>query len=141
MKNVARIVVSLILSIAYMLASTGFGIHECNHKGTKDLLLINSNKNCSEIHDHCSCNSEGCQANKHDDNCCDTHIYHLDIDAENTTVAVELSPDVKTIDVQPYLMACLSGDKIISTLDVRDAYHGPPLLQRPLLPVISQWRL
>ena len=78
MQKIIRIILSLLMLVAYMVTSIGFGVHECSAQGTKYILFINADKSCEQIHNHCLCNSGLCCSGKHSNKCCSTEIHHLD---------------------------------------------------------------
>ncbi len=139
-----RIIFSLLVLAAYMVASVGFGVHECSAKGTKHILLINSDRSCEQIHHHCSCSIEGCSSNSHFNNCCFTEIHQLDVayDITETGSANYFSCEPQVND---YLLFALNiSDKTPTYITLNLEYkHGPPihLETKQILAVLAQWRL
>lgn len=84
MVNFVKYPIVLMLIWAYMLTSISFGVHHCTTNGSVDVLLVKSDRDCSEIHNHCGCSSLDCGGEKHDGNCCETSIYHLDFGYETS---------------------------------------------------------
>lgn len=143
MKGFVKCITALILCCTYMLASTGFGVHICHHTGSADLLIINSDKDCNDIHKHCSCSSRECRSAKHDRNCCETEIHHLDTDVElvtdqsNSSNSEEQSPGIPSAQL-PQLYEVLPG---CTWKRVPGFAPLPPGLPGLSLPLLSQWRL
>lgn len=144
MQKTGNNILSLLVLVAYMLASTGFGIHECSNKGTKHILLIVSDRSCEQIHDHCSCNSNSCSTSKQSNNCCSTEIYHLDFGYDITEASANssLTNELKVIDFPEFALSisCNTGHSIQTTLGYRD---GPPVYcnTHQILASLAQWRL
>jgi hypothetical protein len=143
MKGFVKYITAVFLSCSYLLASTGFGVHVCHHTGSADLLIINSDKDCTDIHKYCSCNSQGCKSAKHDGNCCETDIHHLDTDAElvtgqNNTIPADENflemPSLQLPQIYDVLPGCTW--KMVPGFDPL-----PPGLPGFSLPLLSQWRL
>ena len=144
MQKTVRILFSLLVLVAYMVTSIGFGVHECSAKGTKHILLINSNKPCEQIHDHCSCGSDSCSTKKHSHNCCTTEIHHLEFAYDNTDTDFDIVMSCKPVTNDSPLFALnislVESPSLSTRLDYR---HGPPLYSKTnqILAALAQWRL
>lgn len=144
MQKVIRNVFSLLVMLVYMVSSIGFGVHECSAKGTKHILLINSDRSCEQIHDHCACNSGSCGVSEHSHNCCSTEIHHLDLAHDNTNLGVEtiLSCEIEANDSLQFALN-VSYKAIASPNGSLEFKHGPPLYSKThqILATLAQWRL
>lgn len=127
-----------------MVTSIGFGVHECSAKGTKYILLINSDRPCEQIHEHCSCSSHSCSLTKHSHKCCTTEIHHLDLDYDITQSVSGSSLSEES--VSNYLLTFalntsqIKAPSIYRNLEFK---HGPPIHieTNQILAVLAQWRL
>ena len=144
MQKVIRYLFSLLVLLAYMVTSIGFGVHECSAKGTKHILLINSDMPCEQIHNHCSCSSDSCSSDKHSNNCCSTEIHHLDIAYDITEAHSGILTSYQSLDSDSPLFALnisfKTASDIIANLQFK---HGPPIYPKShqILSSLAQWRL
>ncbi len=144
MQKIVKQILSILILVTYMIASIGFGVHECSDNGTKNVLIINSNKSCSDIHDHNSCDSNCCSSGKHSKNCCSTEIHHLDLDYDITEIDSENYLSFSQELVLSSLFAENSSPKAIVDCSLYSEFkHGPPvyLQTNQILAALSQWRL
>ncbi len=107
MKKLLSYIFTLTIVAMYIVSTMGYGIHECTHDGTKDVVVLFGETPCEYIHSHIdgdghiyvhshnpaahgacalsadsprSCRSCGCEGKwtyKHDDNCCHTTVYSI----------------------------------------------------------------
>lgn len=144
MQKTVKTIFSLLVLATYMVASIGFGIHECSAKGTMHILLINSDTPCEQIHRHCSCSSKSCATGSHSENCCSTEIHHLDLDYDITETgsANFLSNEPLSNDYLPFVLdvSHIMAPCLYASLDFK---HGPPIYSstNQILASLAQWRL
>lgn len=144
MQKITRTLFSLLVLVAYMVTTIGFGVHECRAKGTKHILLINSDIACEEIHQNCSCNSEVCSVDKHSSSCCSTETYHLDLDYVNNLDDSNNSSSFEPFSIYfPTIQLDISHLVPLSLNGNLEIKHGPPLYSytKAVLATLAQWRL
>jgi hypothetical protein len=138
-----RYILSILLISVYFLTSTGFGIHVCSDEGSAEVLILGSDRSCEEIHSHCGCDSDGCSATKHNNKCCKTEIYHLDLDYDVVKIESSISPlsiiniyDLISDQISPVAFQSICGYRY------KEVRHGPDKYIFPdYLSYLSQWRL
>lgn len=144
MQKVIRYLFSLLVLLAYMFTSIGFGVHECSAKGTRQILIINIDRPCEQIHDYCSCNSKSCSANQHSHNCCSTEIYHLDLAYDNTDSCIDALLYLEQEATDCPMVALNSSTSMSAPLSTNLEFkHGPPIYIEinKVLAILAQWRL
>ena len=131
----------LLLSV-YMITSTGFGIHKCSHEDSIEVLVINSDKGCEEIHSHCGCESDGCSTDKHDKNCCKTEIHHLDLASRVSEESSKIFERVVKLTFIPLNESKIESNIPHFILDYRNLlYESAVILTKSSNSYLSQWRL
>jgi len=144
MQKIVRIILSLLMMVAYMVTSIGFGVHECSAKGTKYILFINTDKSCEQIHNHCSCNLGLCSLEKHSNKCCSTKIHHLDFAYDITDAgAGDSLSSVSQVNYLP-LFALSISHKMASYVSTNFEFqYGPPIYSKTdkIFATLAQWRL
>jgi len=157
MKSALKIFLVLTLLTFYLLGAAGFGVHECNSRGSVDVLPLVYAAGCDKIHndnseeDGCSkdcCSEKNKSENKHSesnhtDECCTTEIHHLGTDYESVNPRT-ISPDKS---FQIILLSVISNFENLSDLFLQGSYltpdngESPPLLRYRTYSYLSQWRL
>jgi len=131
----------LLLSV-YMITSTGFGVHRCSHEDSIEVLVIKSDKGCEEIHSHCGCESDGCSADKHDKNCCETEIHHLDLASRVSEESSKIFEKVVKLTFIPLNESKIESYIPNNILDYRNLlYESTAIQSKPSNSYLSQWRL
>ena len=142
-----------VLLFCYIVAMTGFGVHECVISGSRDIVSLYGDLSCETIHktdphedDHgCSCGACGGsehQDEHHDKGCCSTKIIIIKDQQEVTSHVAVTMPYSLFSDMN---WDCESVSSLVVLLADSSHYHyadGPPLPVRDVhLSYISQWRL
>ena len=102
----------LILAFSYLIASTGFGVHECLKNGSVDILIIKSDLECSEIHSHSCCVLPECETESHDENCCKTELYLLDSDYQLPEISLPAFYPTNVFNALFYLSFSTAKDSL-----------------------------
>ena len=144
-----------ILVFCYIIATVGFGVHECATSGSRDIVPLYGDLSCEMIHkththahegDHdCSCGACGGsehQDEHHDNSCCSTKVIVIN---DNQEVAAPIAVTVPDSFLPDLNWDCESSHSIVVFSDNSSHYHysdGPPLPVCDIrLSFISQWRL
>lgn len=156
MKNsIVRIFLAMVVGI-YLVSTMGYGIHECSHDGTKNMMVLFGETPCSHSassnaasgkYAECTCgcgcasSDSGHASHEHDAGCCSTEVYVLTQDQVNSQQTEVDLPLVSTL----YLPA---GNCICSTEAVNQPLFtgvvystGFTKIHSDLHIVISQFRI
>ncbi len=157
MRSALKIFSVLTLLTFYLLGAAGFGVHECNSRGSVDVLPLVYATGCDKIHDdnkeENGCTKDCCSQKKqsenkhsesnHTDECCTTEIHHLGTDYESVNPGTT-SPD-KSFKI--ILLSLSSNFDQLSDLFLPHSHltpdfgESPPLLRYRTYSYLSQWRL
>ncbi|MCK9304462.1 MAG: hypothetical protein PHP30_00920 [Bacteroidales bacterium] len=157
MKSALKIIPALTLLLFYLMAASGFGIHECRTRGTIDVLPVIYGNGCEDIHkDHSEasgCNGGCCSSSDitaaesseggHTDECCTTEVHKLGCDYESSQ-QLTISPE-KSLELIHLFLATLSdylSDTLFPWIDSSCSLtESPPPVKCGTYSYISQWRL
>ncbi len=143
MKIVLKYTISIVLTLTYLVASVGIGVHKCSAAGTKSVLFFFSDNSCESLHNHCCCGSHDCHNIKHSKKCCETEFHHLGCDYElsqsnllSQLIYQSLTANLYSTDFSDcdLLMENYNGSIILY-------YDHPPSLKHSTYSYHSQWRL
>ena len=98
MKNCISYLFSAIIVGLYILSTMGYGVHECSHNGTKNMMLLFGESPCEHSHSKakaqkcgkckcCACCGSSQSAEEstvHSGKCCTTEVYVLTQDQVNS---------------------------------------------------------
>ncbi|MEF9987081.1 MAG: hypothetical protein RSC28_06375 [Bacteroidales bacterium] len=141
MRKIFTYLFSVTIVVVYLISTMGYGVHECNHDGTKDVIVLFGETPCeyvhshidkdghvythahnpknhkaSEKHVHCSC-KECAVADSyvHSDNCCHTTVYGVTYD-QTLEDNVDISVPFIYIDfaVQPAILSCSLFQSVVT---------------------------
>ena len=116
MKNcISRILMSIMVGM-YIISTMGYGIHECSHDGTKNMMVLFAETPCEVAHQssgdgsgakRCSCcQSDLTDSASHNNDCCNTEVYVLTHDQ----VASSSSEDINPMFASLYICVENGGD-------------------------------
>lgn len=93
----------------YVVSTMGYGLHECKHDGTRDVVVLFGETPCEYIHSHidddghifthahsaaCDCGADH-SSYEHDGNCCHTTVYSVTADQTVEDSSTSFQPSVK----------------------------------------------
>lgn len=142
MAKILKYPFAILLLSAYMLTSTGFGIHRCSHEDSIEVLIVKSDRGCEEIHSHCGCGSDGCSSGKHDKNCCDTEIIHLDFVSRTAEESSKFSSEYVKLSFVP-VQELINDGYVQSDYTPRPdyIYEWAVIHKKTSNSYLAQWRL
>lgn len=142
MAKILKYPFAILLLSAYMLTSTGFGIHRCSHEDSIEVLIVKSDRGCEEIHSHCGCGSDGCSSGKHDKNCCDTEIIHLDFVSRAAEESSKFSSEYVKLSFVP-VQELINDGYVQSDYTPRPdyIYEWAVIHKKTSNSYLAQWRL
>ena len=127
MKNcISRILMALMVGM-YIISTMGYGVHECSHEGTKNMMILFAETPCEIAHSgeneasgnrKCSCCIDASGSLSHSDDCCNTEVYVLTHDQ----VASSCTDDVNPVYASLYI-SVENGGSIID-LSNTSAFPG-----------------
>ena len=120
MKNCISYLFSVIIVGLYILSTMGYGVHECSHNGTKNMMLLFGESPCEHSHSKaraqkcskckcCACCGSAKSAEgsaEHGGKCCTTEVYVLTQDQVNSQNASVDGPAVSDL----YAFAEIGGN-------------------------------
>lgn len=120
MKNCISYLFSVIIVGLYILSTMGYGVHECSHNGTKNMMLLFGESPCEHSHSKaraqkcskckcCACCGSAKSAEgsaEHGGKCCTTEVYVLTHDQVNSQNASVDGPEVSDL----YAFAEIGGN-------------------------------
>lgn len=166
MKRILSGILSSLLVLAYLVTSTGFGVHFCESGNTNDLVLLIGDISCEKIHQHyhenniphhhhsqeggcdcCShsdeqsCSESGAYCSIKEKDCCNTVVYSL---AEDQNISQDESKHISD-----YITLCVLvsehfiSDNFITGRSIRLPDTRDPMLlkERNYQSELAQWRL
>jgi len=74
MRRASRHILSLLVTLSYVFAYMGFGIHTCHDDGSRHFVWMMGDVSCEAIHHHSHGEDHD---HHHDDHCCSTQVYVL----------------------------------------------------------------
>ena len=111
----------------YIISTMGYGVHECSHDGTKNMMILFAETPCETAHSgeneasgsrKCSCCIDASGSLSHNDDCCNTEVYVLTHDQ----VASSSTDDVNPVYASLYI-SVENGGSIID-LSNTSAFPG-----------------
>lgn len=152
-----KILPALTLLLFYLLAASGFGIHECRTRGTVDVLPVIYGTGCDNIHkDHdggsectggCCSSSNRTEAESsdrsHTDDCCSTEVHKLGNDYESID-QLTVSPERSLQLIHVFIAGTgelFYQSGLFSVNNSESPEESPPPLKYNRYSFISQWRL
>ncbi|PKP06513.1 MAG: hypothetical protein CVU10_02820 [Bacteroidetes bacterium HGW-Bacteroidetes-5] len=142
MANLVKYTLGILILSAYFVTSPGFGIHVCSKEGTRDLILLSSNTSCDDIHSHCGCSSGSCTGTKHDNNCCETEIHHLDSEYNIVEITSNTPVHFSVLDNAIFTFEEVALFNLQLGYKYTEIRHGPDIPHsKNICSYISQWRL
>lgn len=144
MKNTLKLLFPVLLTVLYLVASVGVGVHKCDTDGTSTVVLLIKDAACEDVHNHdnTSCLATACNEHHHDHNCCHTELHHLEQGYD------VVQPMHKAQTDQLTLLACfivpvnsnITEDNQFNSSDFLNG--GPPILiHKKFHSYFAQWRL
>ncbi len=120
MKNCISYLFSVIIVGLYILSTMGYGVHECSHDGTKNMMVLFGESPCEHSHSKaraqkcskckcCACCGSAKSAEEsaeHGGKCCTTEVYVLTQDQVNSQNASVDGPVVSDL----YAFAEIGGN-------------------------------
>ena len=120
MKNCISYLFSVIIVGLYILSTMGYGVHECSHNGTKNMMVLFGESPCEHSHSKaraqkcskckcCACCGSAKSAEgsaEHGGKCCTTEVYVLTQDQVNSQNASVDGPAVSDL----YAFAEIGGN-------------------------------
>ena len=102
MKNcISRILMALMVGM-YIISTMGYGVHECSHDGTKNMMVLFGETPCEIAHqlsedgtraNVCSCcQSDLSDSASHNNECCNTEVYVLTHDQVTSSCSEDVNP-------------------------------------------------
>ena len=128
MKNcISRILMSVMVGM-YIISTMGYGIHECSHDGTKNVMVLFAETPCEIAHqsgkegsaaNRCSCcQSDLSDSASHQNGCCNTEVYVLTHDQVASSSAQDINP------VFASLYICVENGGSVIDLSNHSAFPG-----------------
>lgn len=108
MRKIGSYLFILLVVAMYVVSTMGYGIHECKHDGTRDVIVLFGETPCEYIHSHvddtghifthahtaCDCGMDHV-VYEHDGNCCQTTVYSVTTDQTVEDSNLSVQPSVK----------------------------------------------
>ncbi len=142
-KTVNHIVLG-VLTALYLLVTTGFALHICDKEESVDLFLLSSEKECKELHDNCGCSEDYCSTHTHDESCCSTQYFLLEVESLKADLSMlDFVLPIWNLPIIALSTGALHAEYLIEGGKLY-SYRAPPhatLFSSKTLAKISQWRL
>lgn len=133
MKNTLKLLFPVLLTVLYLVASVGVGVHKCNTEGTSNVVLLLNDASSEDIHNH--------DEEHHNHNCCHTELHHLEQGYETVQPMHNAQTDQLT------LLACfivpVNSNITEYKFNSSDFLNGGPpiLIHKKSHSYFAQWRL
>ena len=112
----------------YIISTMGYGIHECSHDGTKNMMVLFAETPCEIAHksseeglaaNRCSCcQSDLTDSASHNNECCNTEVYVLTHDQVASSSAEDINPMFASLYI------CVENGGGIIDLSKHSAFPG-----------------
>lgn len=134
MKKASKTSLSLLLSLCYLFACMGFGIHTCHEDGSRHFVWLFGDVSCEAIHHH---SHGGDHDHHHDDCCCSTDVYVLSDAQDNDHLSDRIAGSPG--EGLPAVVETPVYASLHPAFTVRYAFDTPPPIEQRVQSLISVW--
>ena len=137
MKRATDHLTCLLVTLTYVLASIGVGVHTCHADGCRHLVWMIGDVSCESIHAHDHEHGhEACHGHHHDGGCCSTQVYVLTDAQDNAPSTADLSAPEMPL---PLLAEAGAPAAIFSGHRTLLAWDSPPPIRACSSSLLSVW--